>query len=114
MAFTKATQFIKPCQDPDVFVSLGSVYLEKEDWPKAKQYFERAVELSPSAASWYGSAVAAYRLEMYESAYMAFGEANLLDTERTVIRATLRDRGRGFVHIFRKPALGYIEADFRN
>lgn len=89
VAFTKATQFIKPCQDPDVFVSLGSVYLEKEDWPKAKQYFERAVELSPSAASWYGSAVAAYRLEMYESAYMAFGEANLLDTERTVIWAFL-------------------------
>merc|ERR1719281_218978 len=88
-AWEKAIGFLEPCTDPDVFVSLGTVHLEHHHWPLAKKYFERALELQQSAASWYGSGVAAYRLGEYEQAYMALGEANLLDTERTVVWAFL-------------------------
>merc|ERR1719353_1212885 len=88
-AWEKAISFLEPCTDPDVFVSLGTVHLEHMHWPLAKKYFERALELRASAASWYGCGVAAYRLRDYENAYMAFGEANMLDTERTVVWAFL-------------------------
>merc|ERR1719271_989689 len=86
-SWTKAVSFLEPCKDPEVFVLLGSTYLDQGVWDLARKHLVKSIDLLPTASAWYGAGVAAYRLEQYEEAYHALCEANAIDRERTVVWA---------------------------
>jgi len=88
-ALEKAIAFLTPCEDPEVYIRLGSIYLEHDDWERARKYLVKSLEFLPTASAWYGAGVAAYQLGQYEEAYAAFVEANGIDRERTVLWAWL-------------------------
>uniref|UniRef100_H3AYL6 Cilia and flagella associated protein 70 n=1 Tax=Latimeria chalumnae TaxID=7897 RepID=H3AYL6_LATCH len=62
-----------------VYVRLGSIYIQEEEYEKAKHSYLVACKKSPTCLSWLGVGVACYRLGEVTEAEDALSEANILN-----------------------------------
>jgi len=59
--------------DQHYFITLGSAYLQKQEWEKAREAFEKAVELEPGKEDgWNNLGVALFQLKDYAGSKVAF------------------------------------------
>ncbi|XP_053550194.1 cilia- and flagella-associated protein 70 [Bombina bombina] len=62
-----------------VYLRLGAIYLENEEYEKAKNTFLLGCKKSPTCQTWLGVGIACYRLDELKEASDAFSEANALN-----------------------------------
>ncbi|XP_043935317.1 cilia- and flagella-associated protein 70 [Protopterus annectens] len=78
--YERTTHFITDASEMHpVYLRLGSIYLQEEEYEKAKNTYLMACKNSPSCLSWLGVGIACYRLEELTEAEDALSEANVLN-----------------------------------
>lgn len=68
-----------------IYLRLASIYLQEEQFEKAKQTFLMACKKSPSCVSWLGVGIACYRLGELGEAEDALMEANILNNSEAEV-----------------------------
>ncbi|XP_076206908.1 cilia- and flagella-associated protein 70 isoform X2 [Aptenodytes patagonicus] len=78
--YERTISFVEDAADMHfVYLRLGSIYLEEEEYGRAKQTYLLACKNSASCLTWLGVGIACYRLEEMVEAEDALSEANALN-----------------------------------
>ncbi|NXJ80316.1 CFA70 protein, partial [Trogon melanurus] len=78
--YERTISFLEDAADMHfIYLRLGSIYLEKKEYGRAKQTYLLACKNSASCLTWLGVGIACYRLKELVEAEDALSEANALD-----------------------------------
>uniref|UniRef100_A0A670K6W8 Cilia and flagella associated protein 70 n=1 Tax=Podarcis muralis TaxID=64176 RepID=A0A670K6W8_PODMU len=88
--YERTISFVTDAKDMHfVYLRLGSIYLERKEYDKAKDIYLLASKKSPSCLTWLGVGIACYRLKEMVEAEDALSEANALNNNNAEVWAYL-------------------------
>ncbi|XP_034987278.1 cilia- and flagella-associated protein 70 isoform X2 [Zootoca vivipara] len=88
--YERTISFVTDAKDMHfVYLRLGSIYLERKEYEKAKDIYLLASKKSPSCLTWLGVGIACYRLKEMAEAEDALSEANALNNNNAEVWAYL-------------------------
>ncbi|XP_061455849.1 cilia- and flagella-associated protein 70 isoform X3 [Rhineura floridana] len=88
--YERTVSFVTNAKDMHfVYLRLGTIYLERKEYDKAKHIYLLASKKSPSCLTWLGVGIACYRLKEMAEAEDALSEANALNNNNAEVWAYL-------------------------
>ena len=84
-AYERTLSYCQDAQDVHtLYLRLASIYLEVEEFSKAKEIYLQACTRKASCMTWLGAGISLYRLAEYSDAEHALNEANVLDNHNSM------------------------------
>ena len=68
-----------------LYLRLASIYLDSNEFAKAKDIYLMACTRKPSCVTWLGAGISLYRLGVFSEAEQALQEANILDNHNAMV-----------------------------